>query len=517
MSIGVASPWCAFQGELRNGGAKDCSARGGRHCIGPVRAPAAAGRRPLIVTMMGNGSSVGVGVGVLFTGAFVQVQAQELPPAPDRWVLTAQYPDERGEMFEHGDTLKALLNRWSDRGLRLQIDLPPPAAWRARDQKLRWSVNSQLPPVKSPRLSLADDHGVEVWSGPDPDSFADLVELVLTAPDHGAARRAQFGPLPGYVARHIEDGPAIPQAVERYRRALPHCGFAHACCVVDALWHRGDLDEARRAADAAIAALASEPWSLAKFADLALRADPHDRELAGRLAAALGAAVAALPDVALPRLALLRARLRADPEHTTPSQTEARTPKASSPQDSLSLSESAWPAAARTPVTAIALAEILAAAPNPEPHAPLAHRALDAAAKLGADPLWLAAARYAVVLRCDRDADGAASVVAAHLARAGEQADLNGTAWRLMTEFATMGRFDAFALALADRLLEQQQRGRANAAHLDTIALAQFVNGRFADAVANEEKAIALDGDDPRFAARLQRYRRFQAMAAAGR
>ena len=64
---------------------------------------------------------------------------------------------------------------------------------------------------------------------------------------------------------------------------------------------------------------------------------------------------------------------------------------------------------------------------------------------------------------------------------------LNELTWRLMTEKECTGKYDAAALALAERMLKQ---GRLRHEHLDTVALAMFINGRIDEAIKNQERAI---------------------------
>jgi hypothetical protein len=73
----------------------------------------------------------------------------------------------------------------------------------------------------------------------------------------------------------------------------------------------------------------------------------------------------------------------------------------------------------------------------------------------------------------------------------------NSVAWNLMTDKETAGKLDDVALAIAQRM---EQGGARDANHLDTIALAYFLDGRFARAVELQQQAIAAgaSGDDAR-------------------
>jgi len=92
---------------------------------------------------------------------------------------------------------------------------------------------------------------------------------------------------------------------------------------------------------------------------------------------------------------------------------------------------------------------------------------------------------------------------------------LNALAWELMTEEETMGRFDAAALALAERM---QRSGRTlGAAMLDTLALARFLNGDLEGAVETQREAIERGGDGDEYRRRLRVYEAAQAAATAPR
>lgn len=67
---------------------------------------------------------------------------------------------------------------------------------------------------------------------------------------------------------------------------------------------------------------------------------------------------------------------------------------------------------------------------------------------------------------------------------------LNRLAWELMTEERTAGRFDLAALEISQQAQTAQKK--PSAATLDTHALALFLNGRFSDAAATEQRALSL-------------------------
>jgi HAMP domain-containing protein len=95
------------------------------------------------------------------------------------------------------------------------------------------------------------------------------------------------------------------------------------------------------------------------------------------------------------------------------------------------------------------------------------------------------------------------------------QSRLNGVAWDLMTDKETAGQFDEVALAIARRM-EQQGESMAHQ-HLDTAALAHFLNGEVQRAIDLQRQAIAKGGRSDDYRRRLRTYEAAQdAVAKAG-
>jgi hypothetical protein len=86
----------------------------------------------------------------------------------------------------------------------------------------------------------------------------------------------------------------------------------------------------------------------------------------------------------------------------------------------------------------------------------------------------------------------------------GANADrLNALAWELMNDKESAGKFDAAALALSKRMLAL---GTTRHHHLDTAALASFLNGAAADAVQLQEQALAQCQGNDEYRRRLLTY-----------
>ncbi|MGE3173607.1 MAG: hypothetical protein AB7O97_13365 [Planctomycetota bacterium] len=107
----------------------------------------------------------------------------------------------------------------------------------------------------------------------------------------------------------------------------------------------------------------------------------------------------------------------------------------------------------------------------------------------------------------------AQSTLAKVVDRVGDDVNrLNSVAWNLMTDQETTGKFDEVALALAERM-EAQGEGLHHR-HLDTVALARFLNGQVERAVALQQLAIAKGGNGDDYRRRLRTYQAAQVALA---
>lgn len=88
---------------------------------------------------------------------------------------------------------------------------------------------------------------------------------------------------------------------------------------------------------------------------------------------------------------------------------------------------------------------------------------------------------------------------------------LNSVAWDLMTNKSTVGKFDELALALTQRMEEiaakskSSRRSRIDHNHLDTAALANFLNGNVDKAIKLQKQAIGKSSSSD-FRRRLRTY-----------
>ena len=250
-----------------------------------------------------------------------------------------------------------------------------------------------------------------------------------------------------------------------------------------------DAAAAKKVVERATAALANEPRPLAAFVDLALRGDPRRAGLAASLKPVVHAAVAAAPNDGVVQLAFLRTLVQCGDAREVGRQ-----------------SVKVRKVALATAATSLDFATILIQDSNAPVHRDLATMAIDKAAALGADPRHVLAARYGVAVRCANDGEAAHTLLEQYVKDREALITINNDCWYLMTELPTMGRFDVFAGGLAERMLEHKDG--MDAFEFDTAALAMFLNGRTAEAVALQETAIQKGGgQNPEYEERLQRYK----------
>ncbi|MBX3461723.1 MAG: hypothetical protein KF830_01015 [Planctomycetes bacterium] len=399
---------------------------------------------------------------------------------------------------EDADYLRLLQQRFADRGgvvVAVVAEVPErraelQQAWAgcriAVDQGLATSV-AWLGRESAPgHLVVLDRQGVVRFVGLAEAGLVDAVERTLAGTQVPAAERAAAGQR--LEARHGFDDAEAEALVAQCEALVAHAprdGLAQGLLYAALATRLGSPLRALRARDAAIPLLAAEPRPLAAFADVALRSDPHDQALARALAAPLAAAAAAAPGDPVVQLAHLRALVRVGDSREVGR-------RAMRLQKHLHAAD-----------RCLDFVAVLAGDAEAAVHRDLAGRLLERAEQSGADARDLAAARYAVARRCLEDAAAARRVLDAYL-QGTDEGSINNDCWYLMTDLRTMGRCDWFAAGLAERMLERQESMQSH--EFDTAALALFLVGRAAEAVALQERAIALGGNSPDYQQRLRRY-----------
>ncbi len=417
-------------------------------------------------------------------------------------------PHSLGAMVGDGAHLATVQRAWAERGVRVVAVVGSDEAGAPRLPGDDWSPCSVAvdttaatrhwlgdEPGRDWNVVVVDRAGQVTFLGRPGAGLVDAVEVTIAGKADASAERHNFG-----LRRMISfDDIAFAQVRQELDVALAYAprdgllaGMRYAL-----LAQHGDRNAARAALEHDLPNLVQDGAALAWFADLALRADAAAPNLAATLCEPLTVAVAAAPrDVAL-GLANLRALVLARRGRDVGRQVMRVRKLALTDADAC-----------------LQFVEILAQADQPAIYADLANEALQRAIALEASPRLLAAARFVVARRCAADARAAQDVLAEYLERLQLRVSINNDCWYLLTELPTMGRFDAFAAALADRMLEQKEA--MDYFEFDTAALAMFRAGRLDDAVSLQELAIEKGGkDDPAYRDRLLRYK--AAVAAAPR
>jgi hypothetical protein len=334
-----------------------------------------------------------------------------------------------------------------------------------------------------------DRRGVVAFLGRPESGLVDAIERTLSATTPAAIERERraFGERLELMAS-FDDlvGAGLGERLAALLDHAPRDGVAHGLVYVSEATRLLSPPAARLACEAALARLRDEPRPLAAFADLALRSDPRGAGLARALVTPLAAAAAAVPNDPFVQLAHLRALVLAGDSREVG-------------RHAMRLQKSVL----HTADACLDFASILAADGNAAVHRDLAQRVLDRAQQLGADARLLTAARYGAALRCQEDPARAKQVLDDYLGD-DEHASLNNDCWYLMTELATMGRYDWFAAGLAGRMLEQRDALQSH--EFDTVALAMFLVGRVEEAIALQQQAIAMGGAGADYQQRLRRY-----------
>jgi hypothetical protein len=377
------------------------------------------------------------------------------------------------------DAKAAPLENWA--GCRVAVDADSQTT-------LRWLTDGGTPW----HVVMVDKEGKVVFLGGPEAGLVDAIERAVGGKSDIAAEQRAFAwreELPQVFDDATVD---VLTNLTTLVQHAPRDGLSQGLLYLTQATKANDAKAAGEVLRAAIGHLGTESRPLACFADLALRGDPRRAGLATTLRPVLQAAAAAAPaDVAL-QLTYLRALVLAGDDREVGRQ-------------SMRIRKVVTATAAHC----IDFAAILTGAGNAPAHLDLATMALTKAATLSPDPRELAAARYAVATRCANDAEAGKKLRDEYLAdvlQVEARVSINNDCWYLMTQLPTMGRFDAFAAALAERMLDEKDA--MDYFELDTAALAMFLVGRFAEAVSLQEAAIEKGGKgNPEYTERLQRYK----------
>jgi peroxiredoxin len=121
----------------------------------------------------------------------------------------------------------------------------------------------------------------------------------------------------------------------------------------------------------------------------------------------------------------------------------------------------------------------------------LAIQAIELAIKAEPEEPRHLVAKFDLLATCKKDMKAAEETGRYLLEKSGMDAEmLNAFAWKLLTSPPYQGKFNALALAVAER--GNEISGGKDWSIIDTLALAKYENGQAAEAVALEKKAIEL-------------------------
>ena len=406
-------------------------------------------------------------------------------------------PGLEAQFASDGDYLASLQRRFADRGLVVVAVVKAPDAqalanWpgcRVAADPEAELTNAWLGAGEAPCHVIVLDKRSVVLLGTPEAGLVDAIESTLRGEDVIAATARAFG-IRNNLLASFDDALAADtvRALEDVLATAPRDGLSLGLLYTAQATKRSDAGEAAKVLQRASKVLAGEARPLAAFADLALRGDPGRDGLATTLVPLLEAAAAEARRDVVVQLAYLRALVQAGSGREVG-------------RHAIAVRKLVVASAS----SCLDFATLLTQDKDAAVHRDLATMALDKAASLGALPRLLTAARYGVAVRCTGDTAAAKKLLDVYLEEA-QAITINNDCWYIMTELATMGRYDAFAAGLAERMLEQ--RDQMDYYEFDTAALAMFLAGRVDEAVALQETAIDKGGKgNPEYTERLQRYK----------
>ena len=430
------------------------------------------------------------------TGEMLVVHAPPADGKVPRWTVwwTPLDAKQAGEMLFHFDELQ---RRHGDRGVRIAMILAPDEAKVLAAKKPNVAVVTPVPLTDDELPEGPQDHVFAVgWSAYLATAAGELLadvpmdaldDALLACASGGelGALAGQMQELEGYL-HNVTDAEVPEATAQGIRKALPHCGGAHACAVLEAWWGRGDHAAALAAVDQGLRELGGQTYATVVFCDFVLRGDHSDPAVPRRLAVELAPVVAASGDSPFAQLVYVRALLRAGNQKLAGRIVE-KLQKTIGQRADLQLQ----------------LAETLMDAPEPKGFRALAEQLLAASEQNGHDEEAAMMTRHKILVRCG-DAAGAKKLFEARFPDR-DSSILNNVAWYCCIRPSTLGRFPTFADEVANAMMEHSG-GNILSNYRDTVALAFFCAGRVDEAVEQQRTALAEHRGDHRFEGRMRRY-----------
>jgi hypothetical protein len=414
-------------------------------------------------------------------------------PSDAKWSAWFCYGDARFDFRDHRSWIEDWVKRHREQGLDVVVAMPEASARELAAQKPPFVVAAldfyADPGFGAVRCCLRERGAADALVC-SVDAARDRMEAALTG-DLARTSPGEADDLLASLLDQVCDGATADEYVAHCVRSLPHSGEARALAVLSSWWAKGDYASAQRAFEEAMQAIDGDSLALVTFADLVLRGDRVDDRIAKTLVMSLAQCAAAAPDGATTQLVYLRALLRAGQSRLAERLIERMpTVVGDDAEANLRFAETLMEAADPLPFRAVAEAAIArVAASSSRWHD--RHRF---------------AASYGILACCGASAEQRS----AHLAKCLEEVEdfrgsPNNEAWSLMTDLSSMGRYDAFALALMEDLA--QRDGEAlDPAYRDTLALAAFRRGQLERAAQLQRVALEQGRLGSGYDERLARY-----------
>lgn len=422
-----------------------------------------------------------------------------LAPEAVKLQLWLGYPDARSTYRDHLSYAVSLQQRCRDQGLQVGVVMPTePAAELAATRpallvtspaRADEQANSNIIENLNGRVFLMRKGNLVAAM----DTLDGIEDLVAAADDERRLRAAVSAKTRlATLVQGVPDGGRFGPQVASCLAVLPKSGRAHAAKVLFHWWCEGDPKAARAAAETALQQLAGYSLPLCTFADLVIRGDHEDRELAGLVGKALEPVAREDKLGAFSQLVYLRALLKSRSNARTAGRVAATLPKRLRDR----------------PREQLFFAETLMDGDSPEVFRDTAERALKFAEADKDLKRWWYCTRHKILWRCG-DKAAAEALMQAYRKDPVGQSDHNNDAWYLMVRPQTMGRFDSLALAQT-RKMQEVQGARLSVNSKDTVALSLFRNGLLDEAIETQKQTSPQNN-----AAYMGRFQWYQATQAA--
>jgi thiol-disulfide isomerase/thioredoxin len=366
------------------------------------------------------------------------------------------------------DMVKAFVNEWGDK-----MDYTV-----AFDRKDSTYAKYMTAAGQSgiPTVFVVEQTGHIAWIGSPFDGLDYVVEEIVSG-RYDLEMAKQVAPLERQVldAQMLSNWKAMATNAEKWLELRPDDYRAQRYLLLASLPAAlNQADQARKLADKLISQNEDRPWALNEIAQL-LISENNKQKMNDLSLAAVDRVLQKEPANVAARVTRIKVLVYSD----------RRSDVAAYAKESLAILKEDGPALGE-------VARLLAAPKLRNQYGDLAMQAIEMA--LSTDPEGNASLlkdKFELLLAGKADQQQLEEVGRYLIEQAGENAALlNEFAWGLLKDPPTKGRFNALALAAAERC--DKAAGGNNPTYLDTYAWAMFENGNIDEAIRLEEKAISL-------------------------